>query len=186
MAACQAAGYRTVPVPGASSALAALGVAGDTVARGFVFIGFLPPKGNDRVAALNVLAARDDAQVLFEAPHRIDTLLKGLAGVAPHRTITICRELTKQFEGVSTMPAADAPAWLAADPNRSRGEFVLVVHAQGREAAEGTDGAHDKVLRTLMAELSLKQAVGLAAELTGAPRNLLYARALALKQATAD
>ena len=186
VAACHAAGYRTVPVPGPSSALAALSVAGDTSARGFVFIGFLPPKGNERVAALDALAARHDAQVLFEAPHRIESLLKGLAGVTPHRTITICRELTKQFEGVSTMPAADAPAWLAADGNRSRGEFVLVVHSQAPERTEGADDANDKVLRTLMAELPLKQAVGLAAELTGAPRNTLYARALALKQAMPD
>ena len=186
VAACQAAGYRTVPVPGASSALAALCVAGDTVARGFAFTGFLPPKGNERTAALKVLAARDDAQVLFEAPHRIDTLLQGLADVAPHRAITICRELTKQFEGVSTMAAAEAPAWLAADANRSRGEFVVVVHAVAPEAAEGADSEHDTVLRTLMAAVPLKQAVGLAAELTGAPRNTLYARALVLKQAMTD
>lgn len=186
VAACQAAGYRTVPVPGASSALAALCVAGDTVARGFAFTGFLPPKGNERLTALKALAARDDAQVLFEAPHRIDALLQGLADVTPHRTITICRELTKQFEGVSTMVAAQAPAWLAADPNRSRGEFVVVVHAVAPEPTEGADTGHDTVLRTLMAELPLKQAVGLAAELTGAPRNALYARALVLRQATSD
>jgi len=183
VAACQAAGYRVVPVPGASSALAALCVAGDTVARGFAFTGFLPSKGNERAVALKALAARDDAQVLFEAPHRIDTLLQGLADVAPHRTITICRELTKQFEGVATMAAAEAPAWLAADANRSRGEFVVVVHAVAPEAAEGADSAHDKMLRTLMAAVPLKQAVGLATELTGAPRNTLYARALVLKQA---
>jgi len=156
------------------------------VARGFAFTGFLPPKGNERAAALKALAARDDAQVLFEAPHRIDTLLQGLADVAPHRTITICRELTKQFECISTMAAADAPAWLAADPNRSRGEFVVVAHAVAPEVAEGADSAHDKVLRTLMAAVPLKQAVGLAAELTGAPRNTLYARALLLKQAMTD
>lgn len=182
VAACQAAGYRTVPVPGASSALAAVCVAGDTVGRGFAFIGFLPPKGNERSLAFKAAAARSETQVLFEAPHRIDSLLAGLAEVCPDRKLTLCRELTKQFETVVTVPAGDAPAWLAADPNRSRGEFVLVLHGLAAQAADDGAGAHDAVLRTLMAALPLKQAVSLAAELTAAPRNALYARALALKQ----
>jgi len=183
VAACQAAGYRAVPVPGASSALAAMCVAGDTEARGFAFTGFLPPKGNERALALKAVAERAEAQVLFEAPHRIATLLQGLADAAPGRRISVCRELTKQFESVETLVAADAPAWLAADPNRSRGEFVVVVHALAPQAAPEGDTAHDTMLKTLMAELPLKQAVGLAAELSGAPRNALYARALELKQA---
>jgi 16S rRNA (cytidine1402-2'-O)-methyltransferase len=84
---------------------------------------------------------------------------------------------------VTTVDAAELPAWLAADPNRERGEFVLVVHARAQaEAAAGAE-AHDATLRTLLAALPLKQAVALAAELTGAPRNALYARALALKDA---
>lgn len=186
VAACQAAGFRTVPVPGASSALAAVCVAGDTVGRGFAFTGFLPPKGNERALALKALAVRNDTQVIFEAPHRIESVLQGLAEVCPARRVTVCRELTKQFETVVTLPAAEAPAWLAADPNRSRGEFVLVVHGLAPEAAADGDAAHDAMLRTLMAELPLKQAVGLAAELTGAARNALYARALALKQGTAE
>lgn len=187
VAACHEAGYRTVPVPGASSALAAVCVAGDTVGSGFAFIGFLPSRGCERTLALKALASRAETQVLFEAPHRIDTLLQGLADVCPARRVTVCRELTKQFETVATVQCAEAPAWLAADPNRSRGEFVLVVHAL--PAAQETDGIaeHDATLRTLMAALPLKQAVSLAAELSGAPRNALYARALALKaQAPAD
>lgn len=182
VAACQAAGHRAVPVPGASSALAAMCVAGDTEARGFAFTGFLPPKGNERALALKAVAVRAEAQVLFEAPHRIAALLQGLADTAPGRRISVCRELTKQFESVETLVAADAPAWLAADANRSRGEFVVVVHALAPQAAPEDDTAHDTMLKTLMAELPLKQAVGLAAELSGAPRNALYARALELKQ----
>ncbi|MGY4831400.1 16S rRNA (cytidine(1402)-2'-O)-methyltransferase [Sphaerotilaceae bacterium SBD11-9] len=181
VAACRAAGYRTVPLPGASSALAALCVAGDTVATGFSFVGFLPSKGGERAQALQSVADRADAQVLFEAPHRIAALLQGLADVMPERLVTVCRELTKQFESVETMPAAALPAWLAADANRSRGEFVLVVHARVAQAAGDDEAAHDRALRPLMAALPLKQAVALAAELTGAPRNALYARALALK-----
>ena len=95
----------------------------------------------------------------------------------------MCRELTKQFESVVTLPAAQLPAWLAADPNRERGEFVLVLHAQPRDDASPSAPTHDAALQTLLAVLPLKQAVALTAELTGLPRNALYARALALKSA---
>ena len=80
------------------------------------------------------------------------------------------------------MPAHALAAWLAADANRSRGEFVLVLHAEAAVVADGS-AAHDHTLLTLLAELPLKQAVALAVELTGAPRNALYERALALKAA---
>ncbi len=186
VAAAQAAGHRSVPVPGPSSVLAALCVAGDTAATGFAFIGFAPAKAGERDSALTALAARrSEALVLFEAPHRIAALLDAIALAMPERRLTLGRELTKQFETVVTLQAAQAPAWLAADANRSRGEFVLVLHAQRPEAqAEGAlDPAAEHALAVLLAELPLKQAVALAATLSGAPRNALYARALALRGA---
>lgn len=176
--AVSAAGHRCMPLPGASSALAALSVAGDAQGAGFVFTGFLPPKGAERQQALEAVAARTGTQVVFEAPHRIESLLGGLAAQCPQRSITLCRELTKQFETVVTKPAGELPAWLAEDANRGRGEFVLVLHAVAA-VAQAPD--HDKTLQALMADLPLKQAVALAASLTGAPRNALYARALELK-----
>jgi 16S rRNA (cytidine1402-2'-O)-methyltransferase len=186
VAAAQAAGYRCIPLPGASSALAALSVAGDAVGAGFMFTGFVPTRGGERAQALKALAASNATQVLFEAPHRIESLLQGLAAACAQRPVTLCRELTKQFETVVTLPAAELPAWLAADPNRSRGEFVLVVHALKPAVADEGAAVHDTMLRTLLAELPLKQAVALAAELTGAARNALYARALVLKADAAD
>ncbi|MBC7956925.1 MAG: 16S rRNA (cytidine(1402)-2'-O)-methyltransferase [Cytophagales bacterium] len=186
VAAAQQAGYRCIPLPGASSALAALSVAGDVLGAGFVFTGFLPTRGAERAQALKALAARDDTQVLFEAPHRIESLLQGLAEACPARSVTLCRELTKQFETVVTLPASELPAWLAGDANRARGEFVLVVHALKPSGHDDALNAHDATLRALLAELPLKQAVALAAELTGAPRNALYARALALKAGAED
>ena len=187
VAAVQAAGHPTVAGPGASSAVAALSVAGDTLGVGFVFVGFLPSRGSERTAALQSLLASTATQVLFEAPHRIESLAASLAQAGRARAVTLCRVLTKQFETVATMPAADLPAWLAADANRLRGEFVLVLHALAPTVDTDADAVrHDSTLNILLAELPLKQAVSLAAQLTGAPRNALYARALALKADAAD
>jgi 16S rRNA (cytidine1402-2'-O)-methyltransferase len=185
VAAVRAAGYRAVPIPGASSTVAALSVAGDATGGPFTFIGFLPSRSGERALALKDLAANPRTQVLFEAPHRIDALAVALAAACAARMLTVCRELTKQFETVHSLPANELPAWLAADANRSRGEFVLVVHALDAAAVDAAPLAHDATLRTLLAALPLKQAVALAAELTGAPRNALYDRALALKTAGA-
>lgn len=182
VAAVQAAGYRVLPIPGASSAVAALSVAGDAVGGAFTFSGFLPQRSGERALALKQVAASPQTQVLFEAPHRIDALAAALAEACGARLLTVCRELTKQFETVHTLPASALPGWLAEDANRSRGEFVLIVHARAEAADEGAAPAHDAALRTLLAALPLKQAVALAAELTGAPRNALYERALALKK----
>ena len=184
VAAVAAAGHRVLPIPGASSAVAALSAAGDAAAQGFAFIGFAPAKGADRRAWLQAACAAPGCQVLFEAPHRIAALLDTLAEAAPQRRITLCRELTKQFETIVTAPAADLPPWLAADANRGRGEFVLVLHAVPVVVAAADDGLPadaERVLRPLLRDLPLKQAVALAAELSGAPRNALYQRALALR-----
>lgn len=183
VAAVSAAGHRVVAVPGVSSAITAVSVAGDTVGSGFRFIGFLPAKGGERTLALQALAASLDTQVLFEAPHRIESLLRSLGECCGTRAVTVCRELTKQFESVVTRPAAELAAWAAEDANRLRGEFVLVVHAIAPSPSADESAQHDRALRTLLGELPLKQAVSLAATLTGAPRNALYARALELKDA---
>jgi 16S rRNA (cytidine1402-2'-O)-methyltransferase len=182
VASVQAAGHRVVPVPGASSAVAALSVAGDTVRGAFEFVGFLPTRASERALSLKRLAANPLAQIMFEAPHRMAALAAELAPHCGHRPLTVCRELTKQFETVHTLPAHALSDWLAADANHLRGEFVLVLHAQAA-AAQSQDTAHDATLLTLLAAVPLKQAVTLAAQITGAPRNALYERALALKKA---
>ena len=180
-----AAGYRVLPLPGPSSAVTALSVAGDTAATAFAFAGFLPTKGGERRTALQGLLAVDSqSQVVFEAPHRIEDLIALLAELAPARRVTVCRELTKQFETVHTAEAATLPAWLAADAQRLRGEFVLVLHARAPVvmADDALPAEAQRVLALLAAELPLKQAVALAAQISGAPRNRLYDAALALKR----
>lgn len=188
VAQARAAGHRVLPIPGASSVITALSAAGHAPGPGgFHFAGFLPPKGAERLAALDAALAQRCACVLFEAPHRVAALFEQLAERAPERLVTVCRELTKQFEQIETLPGAALPAWLAADAMRAKGEFVLVLHAAPAPSAganDGVDGPAQRTLDILLRELPLKQAVALAAELSGAPRNALYARALATRQAS--
>ena len=170
-----------VPLPGPSSittALSVAGVTGETDGVGsFVFVGFLPSKAGERAHAVQALAAEARSVVLMEAPHRIEALASALAALGA-RHITIGRELTKQFEEIATVRACDFATWLAQQPNRSRGEFVLVLHPA--PVAE-QPGSELRVLTLLLAELPLKTAVKLAADITGAPRNTLYDAALKLK-----
>jgi 16S rRNA (cytidine1402-2'-O)-methyltransferase len=187
VAAVQAAGYRTMPIPGASSAIVALSVAGDAIVGPFTFIGFLPTKATERAHAVAALAAQPHAQILFEAPHRIAALATALANACAARTVTVCRELTKQFETVAIMAAGALPDWFAGDDNRVRGEFVLVLHALAAAESRADQSVFDSTLRTLLAAaLPLKQAVAITSELTGAPRNAVYERALALKDDRAE
>jgi 16S rRNA (cytidine1402-2'-O)-methyltransferase len=181
VAAVAGAGHRVLPIPGASSVAAALSVAGDSRGSGFRFSGFLPSKGAERQAALARCAADPDTVVLFEAPHRVAALLQDLAANCPARPVTLGRELTKQFETVTTQPAAALLAWLQADAQRSRGEFVLVLHATPAPDRAMLPAVTDDLLQALLATLPLRQAVALAAQATGAARNALYERALALK-----
>ena len=182
-AAVRAAGLRVVPLPGASSVTAALSVAGAVASGsadgGFVFVGFLPVKNAERTSAVERLAAEPRCVVLLEAPHRIHELAAALA-VLGQRPVTLAREITKQFEQISTHAAQDLPAWLNGDATRAKGEFVVVLHPV---AVQQENGDAERVLRLLLAELPTKSAVKLAADITGAPRNALYERALALKSA---
>jgi len=178
VAAVRAAGLAIMPLPGASSVTTALSVAGLTGESGFVFAGFLPSKAGERDQAIQALQADTRATVILEAPHRIEALARAMA-VLQGRLVTVGRELTKQFEEIATVAAQDLPAWLAASPQRTRGEFALVLHPAPTQQAP-QDGS--RVLQLLLAELPLKTAVKVAAEITGAPRNELYETALRLKK----
>jgi 16S rRNA (cytidine1402-2'-O)-methyltransferase len=178
----QAAGFRVMPLPGASSVTTILSACGSFAAHasGFVFVGFLPTKATERNQAVQSLALDGRVQVILEAPHRIEALARVLASLED-RMVTIGRELTKQFEEIATLPAHDLSNWISANSQRTRGEFALVIHAQA--VTHPPIETHDKMLKLLMQEVPLKTAVRLTAELTGESRNLLYDRALALKDA---
>ena len=177
------AGLRSVPLPGASSITTALSAAGAVAHSaeqgGFVFAGFLPVKQAERAAAVQVLAGEPRCVVLLEAPHRIQELAQTLAPLG-ERPVTLARELTKQFEEITTQPAHALTAWLEGGAQRARGEFVVLLHPVA--VASDGNGESLRVLRLLLKELPLKTAVRLAAEVTGASRNALYDTALEWKR----
>ncbi len=186
VAAVRGADLVAVPVPGPSSVTSALSVAGIEIDNapdgGFVFAGFLPSRSVERAARIALLAAEPRAIVLLEAPHRIEALASALSSLG-QRKLTVARELTKQFEEIAMLAASEFASWLNADSNRSRGEFVLVLHPAVVPAQAGDE---QRVLKLLLAELPLKTAVRLAAEITGASRNALYQAALAQKNSSPD
>jgi 16S rRNA (cytidine1402-2'-O)-methyltransferase len=178
VAAVRTAGYRVTPLPGPNATVAALSAAG--LEGPFHFIGFLPAKVGARGTAIDALKGIAATLAFYEAPHRIEETVADLAArLEPQREIVIARELTKLFEEIVRLPLPEAPAWLAADANRRRGEFVLLVSAP--PPREGIDAEAERILKLLLAELPVKQAAKLASEITGQPKNDLYRRALELK-----
>ncbi|MDE2004135.1 MAG: 16S rRNA (cytidine(1402)-2'-O)-methyltransferase [Betaproteobacteria bacterium] len=183
--ACVDAGHRVVPIPGASAIAAAVSAAGLAAER-FAFIGFLPTQAKARGELLAAFAASPIALVLYEAPQRVAATVLILAqALGDQRTLIIAREITKTFESIARLPLGDAAQWIAKDGNRSRGEFVLIVDAPPHPTkAEGLPADADRLLVLLLDELAPARAARVAAALTGAPRDALYARALTLRGAT--
>lgn len=178
VAAVRAAGCKVVPLPGPSAVTTALSASG-LLDEHFLFYGFLPNKGGQRRQAIDALRDYPCALVFYEAPHRVLETVADLAAVLGERTLVIARELTKLFESIHSGPLTAALAWLEEDPNRQRGEFVLLVSGA---PADADDGEGERVLKLLLAEgLPVKQAAKLGSAITGAAKNMLYERALALK-----
>lgn len=178
--AVRAAGLRVMPLPGPSAAVTALSASG-LVNDQFHFTGFLPSKAKQRDTALQQLTGLTATLVLYEAPHRIvETVEALLKAFGPARRIVFARELSKLFEEIHRCPLGEAPAWLAADANHQKGEFVILVEG-ATDAAKDSDAEADRILSILLAECPLKQAAALAAQITGQKKNALYERALQMK-----
>ena len=178
--AVRAAGLRVIPIPGANAAIAALSAAGLAEPH-FLFHGFLPNKSAARRTALESLRDQACTLVFYEAPHRIVECVADLCAVlGGERQIVLAREITKLFETIHACPLRDAEAWLMADSNRQRGEFVVLV--SGAIPQPGLPAEARRILEVLLGELPLKQAVQLATQISGAGRNELYQLALQLKK----
>lgn len=173
------AGHAVTSVPGASALLAALSVSGMPADR-FFFEGFLPPKETQRRARIEQIESIPASLILFESPSRIVATLKDLAAALGRREAAICRELTKVHEEVRRGELASL-AGDYADGAETRGEIVIVISPPGEED-QASAVNHDALLHDALGRLSLKDAVAEIAARTGAPRRVIYQRALALRE----
>ena len=177
---------KVVPVPGANAAISAISAAGIEDPH-FLFYGFLPHKSSSRRRELELLKLLPYTLVFYESPHRILESIRDLQAVlGDERNIVFARELTKVFETIYACRMDEALNWLEADVNQQRGEFVLLVSGALPAVAGGISDEAKNVLKMLLAELPLKQAVKLAAEITQEKKNELYALALQLKGEATD
>ena len=176
------AGYSVMPIPGPSAVVTALSAAG--IAEGpFAFIGFLPAKSAARRRAIQKFASCPAALVFYEAPHRVLETIADLAEeLGGARPLVIAKELTKLFETFHACRLDAAAEWFAADANRLRGEFVLIIGAPEQDDSS-KDADSERVLRLLLDDdLPVKQAAGLAAQIAGGNKKALYDLALQWKR----
>jgi 16S rRNA (cytidine1402-2'-O)-methyltransferase len=189
--AAAAAGFEIIAIPGPCAAIAALSIGALPTDR-FCFEGFLPARGAARRKRLQSLAAEARTLVLYEAPHRVRETLEDCAAVfGGERSAMVAREITKMHETSYRGSLRDLLARADADADFGRGEIVLILAgaqapADDDRGADGHDGALDRALKILLAELPLKQAARLAAQITGARDNEAYKRALHVKQESAS
>ena len=175
------AGFKVVPVVGASAVMGALSVAGVTESD-FYFNGFLPPKSGERQKLLAKWAEADFPIVMFETPHRIEASLADMVAQFPERRLTLAREITKTFETFLSGTVAEIQAALKNDSNQTRGEMVLVLHPAVKEKHSDLPEAAQNTMKILAAELPTKQAAELAAKITGENKKALYDLALEWKK----
>ena len=175
------AGFKVVPVVGASAVMGALSVAGVTESD-FYFNGFLPPKSGERQKLLAKWAEADFPIVMFETPHRIEASLADMVAQFPERQLTLAREITKTFETFLSGTVAEIQAALKNDSNQTRGEMVLVLHPAVKEKHSDLPEAAQNTMKILAAELPTKQAAELAAKITGENKKALYDLALEWKK----
>lgn len=176
------AGYRVIPIPGASALIAALSVAGLPTNR-FVFEGFLPAKTQGRREKIKQFIQEVGTVICYESPHRIVDSLKDMETVlGSQRFVVLARELTKTYETIYGTPLGELLVWIQADPNRQRGEFVVLIHPAEVDSKQDVNEVAKKTLVLLLEELSVKKAVNLAVKITGANKNSLYDYALQVTQ----
>ena len=177
---CREAGIRVVPLPGACAAITALCASGIASDR-FCFEGFLPAKSKARKDKLENIAEEDRTLIFYESTHRIlDTLEDMQSVLGEERYIVLAREITKTWETITGNTIKNLREWLLDDPNRTKGEMVLIV--EGKPKSDNNDEISLQVVKALeliAEELPLKKAAAIVAELYGYKKNALYQFGLA-------
>ncbi len=172
------------PIPGPCAAIAALSALG-LPCQEFVFVGFLPAKSSQREQELQEWINNTRTVVFYEAPHRIIKTLESCVKVlGSDRLAGIAREITKAYETIKTGTLSELLAWITNDTDQQRGEFVLVIAGVDKVESSADGQQAEIILKKLLAELSLNQAVRLCVSLTGQPKNKVYALALSIQKNT--
>lgn len=171
------AGIPVSPIPGSCAVISALSASGLPTDK-FTFAGFLPAKSQARQAVLADIVDATATVVFYEAPHRLLESLKDMQHVlGGQRVVVLARELTKMFETIKRLPLNELVEWVESDANQQRGECVLLVKGVPSRKND-FDAEVVKVVEILAAELPLKQAAGLASQITGIKKNAIYQWAL--------
>lgn len=181
VSAAHAHGISVIPIPGPCAAIAALSVSGFP-GKHFWFEGFLPLKGG-RKKRLAALKPFPGSVILYEAPHRLQALLMDAVAVfGEEQEACVARELTKKHESVYKATCQRLLDWISTGKIPMRGECVVVIGPRKESALSALSEEAEHTLRVLFEALPLKQAVALAAEVTGLPKNQLYEQALAWRK----
>lgn len=170
---CREAGVRVVPLPGACAAITALSASGLASDR-FCYEGFLPAKTKGRKDKLRELGEETRTLIFYESTHRLLDSLQDISEVlGAERYVVLAREITKTWESIHGAPVGELLAWVKEDENRRKGEMVLIV--EGHQTDDSALSAEAlRTLTLLRAELPLKKAAALAAEIHGVKKNALY------------
>ena len=176
------AGFRVVPIPGASSVSCAISVGGSALLPSdgqFQFLGFWPHKLRDQEEWLRQIGHCSKATVFFESPHQIaNTLLKLAACLDDSRMVMVGRELTKKFEQVVHLRPSQLSSWLSSAESL-KGEFIVMVSASEQNAS--TPANHAEILRWVAALkpfLGSKELANVISTITGISKKEAYQLAL--------
>ncbi|WP_202108747.1 16S rRNA (cytidine(1402)-2'-O)-methyltransferase [Succinivibrio dextrinosolvens] len=176
---CAEQGVKVVPLPGPCALITALEASALPTDK-FMFCGFFPVKEKELTGVLESLKSADYTAVFYEAPRRIVDTMELMAKILPEHDVTLCREMTKTFESFYRLKAKDAPAFLKADPDRTKGEFVVAIGAVKQESSE-VDPKIVSAIEELIKTSPVKTVANVLASITGIKKNDLYNLALELK-----
>ena len=177
---CSKANVKVIPLPGPCALITALEASALPTDK-FMFNGFFPVKEKELVETIESLKGVDYTAVFYEAPRRILNTMEKVAQILPDHDVTLCREMTKTFESFYRLKAKDTPAFLAADPDRTKGEFVVAIGALKEDQVAISPQIVD-ALKTLVQTTPVKVACNVVANLTCLKKNDLYNLVLELKE----
>lgn len=188
--AVQNAGFRIIPIPGASAVSSAISASGSVMLPSegrFQFLGFWPNKAKERSALIQDIRSNSKTSIFFESPHQIrETLMSIGKELEPERQVLVGRELTKKFEQLVTLTAADIPEWLE-KAESLKGEFIVLV--AGRQVNTEEAPEHSSLLlwaNALSPYLGSKEIAAVLAQTLGLSKKEAYQVALDAKGQAED